>query len=77
MSDIVVFQIPVIKYTGSDPELFNDIKLILEQLHTLNHQYHELWKKNDRVEDLMSSVAYEHSCKILECALNAHMTKGL
>lgn len=64
-------QIPV--YTGGDEKLFNDIKFVISQINSLRHQYDELWRNNNQTSDLMSSIAYEHSCRLLSLVLDQYV----
>lgn len=70
--NIVITEVPIAKYTGKDEKLFNDINLVVSQLHSLQHQYFESWKGSVDRGELAMSNAYDFSCKLLKGVLDSH-----
>ena len=70
--NIVGTEVPIAKYTGKDEKLFNDVNLVVSQLHSLQHQYFESWKSGVDRGDLLLSNAYDFSCKLLKGVLDSH-----
>lgn len=69
---IVSTEVPIAKYAGKDEKLFNDINLVVSQLHSLQHQYFESWKISVDRGDLLLSNAYDFSCKLLKGVIDSH-----
>lgn len=72
---ITVTEVSVPKYKGNDEKLFEDVNLVLSQLHSLQHEYSERWKNSNKSEDLLTFMAYLHSFKLLKSTLDSHKDK--
>lgn len=69
---IVVKEVCLPKYTGSDQKLFEDVNLILSQLYSLVDEYDRKLKLSNTAEHAYYFMAYRHSFILLESALSAH-----